>query len=129
MVEEFFARWGQVSAGALLVFILYMMFTDRLVWKKSHEKAYTLARELADEKFIEMKAHYEQRILDLKEMQSGVITDLRATNDTQGRALGVSVDNVQRLVSQQDELLDLARTAVPALGAQRAAIEANRGQG
>ena len=112
-MEDFFAQWGQVSAGALLALGIFFVLTGKLVWKKSQDKV-----------FQEMKEHYESRIADLKEVHSDVTSGLRATNHAQGQALSVSVDNVQKLVHQQDELLDLARTAAPALVAQRAAIEA-----
>lgn len=112
MVEDFFAHWGQVSAGALLALVVVFILSGKLVWKKSQDKV-----------FQDMKEHYESRIADLKEVHSDVTSGLRATNVAQGQALGVATNNVQKLVQQQDELLDLARTAAPALIAQRAEIE------
>lgn len=115
-------EWGPET---LLTAVVLMLMSGLLVPSRTVKKLV----DAKDKTFSEMEVHYKNRMSDLKEVHIDVTGGLRHTIDVNSQALNVSVDNVRKLVDQQDELLDLARTAAPALIAQRTALESANGQG
>lgn len=85
-----------------------------------------LVRVKEDEKAA-LKTYYEGRILDINAAHSERGADLRQVSENNARALQVSVDNVQKLLVQNDELLEIARVSAPAILAARRAAEENNG--
>lgn len=113
---EFISNWGPetLATFTVLAVILGVLQPKYVVSKQLTAK---------DELYTEMKTYYESRIADLKEMHESVASDLRRTSDLNQQALGVAVDNNRKLVDQQDEMLNLARVATPALIARTNALE------
>lgn len=116
---HFIPDWGPESLLALT--------TIMLLWGKLLAKP-TVDRALAakDSQISELKLYYEGRIRDIEKAHAERGADLRHIAEVEARALQTAVDNAQRLIQQNDELLNLARTAAPALlAARRAAEERN----
>lgn len=115
--------WG---AAGLLGVATVLLLTGKLLAKPTVDKI-VAAREMyynsmvgaKDSAFEAMKLYYEGRLHDLETAQVERLTDLRRIIDTQAAALQVSVDNNQKLIVQQDELLDLTRTVVPTVARVR----------
>ena len=108
-LEQVSGTWGP---AALLATVVILLLTGRLVTKKTK-----------DELVEAQKEYYEGRITDIKAGYEDRLTEMRNTNETMSRALSGAVDNVTKLISQVNEMQELARVATPALVAARSAAE------
>lgn len=116
----FVADWGPESLLSLVVILL--------LWGKLLPKP-TVDRMLAgkDKQLEDQKLYYEGRIKDINSSHDERATDLRKIAEIQSITLEKAVDNSQKLIGQNDDLLELARTAAPALLAARNAAEGQHG--
>jgi hypothetical protein len=113
---QFIPDWGPESLLALTTILL--------LWGKLLAKP-TVDKIIAskDVQITELKLYYEGRIRDIESAHAERGADLRHIAEVEARALQTAVDNAQKLIRQNDELLDLARTAAPAIVAARRAAE------
>lgn len=122
--------WGPESLLALVVVLLLWgkLLAKPTVDRNIADKDVQIARilENRDTQIAELKLYYEGRIADIGTAHAERGADLRHVAEVNARALQTAVDNVNQLVRQNDELLDIARTAAPAILAARQAAEAER---
>ena len=119
--------WGPES---LLALVVVLLLWGKLLPKPVMDRALAdrdsqIARIISnrDTQITELKLYYEGRITDIIKAHEERGADLRHVAEVQARALQTAVDNSQKLIRQNDELLDLARTAAPAIVAARRAAE------
>jgi len=126
-IVQIIPDWGPESILALVVVLLLWgkLVAKPIVDRALADKDQQIARIIAskDTQISELKLYYEGRIRDIEAANAERGADLRHIAEVEARALQTSVDNVQKLVRQNDELLDLARTAAPAIVAARRAAE------
>jgi hypothetical protein len=126
-IAQLIPDWGPESLLALVVILLLWgkLLAKPTVDKIIAAKDVQIDRILAsrDQQMTELKLYYEGRIADIISAHTERGADLRHIAEVEARALQTSVDNVQKLIRQNDELLDLARTAAPAIVAARRAAE------
>jgi hypothetical protein len=119
--------WGPESLLALVVALLLWgkLIPKPTVDKTLADKDKQIDRILSsrETQIAELKLYYEGRIADIIAAHTERGADLRHIAEVQARALQTAVDNSQKLIKQNDELLDLARTAAPAIVAARRAAE------
>jgi len=119
--------WGPES---LLALVVALLLWGKLIPKPTADRTLAdrdkqIERIIAnrDTQMTELKLYYEGRISDMEKAHAERGADLRHVAEVNARALQTAVDNVQKLIKQNDELLDLARTAAPAIVAARRAAE------
>jgi len=129
-VEQFLALipdWGPESLLALVVVVLLwgkllpLSVMNRALADRDSQIARIISNR--DTQIAELKLYYEGRISDMEKAHVERGADLRHVAEVQARALQTAVDNSQKLIRQNDELLDLARTTAPAIVAARRAAE------
>lgn len=116
-------EWGP---GSLLALVIILLLMGQLIPSKSAKRLLAEKEEIIKQKQLEydnMKAYYEDRIKDLKEIHSEITTNLRVTADIAQAALTQSVRNVTRLTGIVDEYAELTRVVTPALVAARNVLE------
>lgn len=129
-LAQFIPDWGPES---LLACVIILLLWGKLLPISTFNRAVAdkdvqIARILENREIqiAELKLYYEGRIADMGSAHAERGADLRKVAEVNARALQTAVDNVNQLVKQNDELLDIARTAAPAILAARLAAEAER---
>lgn len=128
-LHEFGPVFGTGGPAVLLAAATIMFFSGHIVARSTMNKLLAAKDDSIRGKDAEkaaLKLYYEGRITDINAAHAERGADLRHVADTNARALQVAVDNVQKLLRQNDELLDICRVTAPSLVANRIAAEANR---
>lgn len=130
MITEILTGVSEWGPGALLTVLLllfaWLIAKGKIIPVSTHEAIVKALEKIVVEKErvnAELKLYYEGRISDIQAAHAERGADLRHVSETNARALQVSVDNVQKLLIQNDELLEIARVAAPAVLAVRRAVE------